>query len=130
MEKDNQSPKMGVSYTSALSKLFRTIRLDNKDVLAVYFFAIFSGIVFLSLPLGIQSIIGFVMAGSVSTSIIVLIVLVLLGVIINGLLQVRQMEHIEKIEQKIYVRYAFEFSHKLLSSLILTKRVNTICRNW
>ncbi|MBP6397793.1 MAG: ABC transporter ATP-binding protein [Saprospiraceae bacterium] len=115
MEKDNQSPKMGVSYTSALSKLFRTIRLDNKDVLAVYFFAIFSGIVFLSLPLGIQSIIGFVMAGSVSTSIIVLIVLVLLGVIINGLLQVRQMEHIEKIEQKIYVRYAFEFSHKLLS---------------
>ena len=42
-------------------------------------------------------------------------VLVLLGVIINGLLQVRQMEHIEKIEQKIYVRYAFEFSHKLLT---------------
>mgnify|MGYP000998620658 FL=1 len=115
MEKEIQTQKIGVSYASALSKLFRTIQLDNRDVLAVYFFAIFSGIVFLSLPLGIQSIIGFVMAGSVSTSIIVLIVLVLLGVIINGLLQVRQMEHIEKIEQKIYVRYAFEFSHKLLT---------------
>lgn len=115
MENELQTSKPTISYASALNKLFRTIRLDNRDVLAVYFFAIFSGIVFLSLPLGIQTIIGFVLAGSVSTSIIVLIILVLLGVIINGVLQVRQMEHIEKIEQKIYVRYAFEFSHKLLS---------------
>ncbi|MFN8320864.1 MAG: ABC transporter ATP-binding protein [Saprospiraceae bacterium] len=115
MENELPPIKSGTTYTAALQKLFRTIRLDRKDVLAVYFFAIFSGLVFLSLPLGIQSIVGFVMAGSVSTSIIVLIVLVLLGVIVNGVLQVRQMEHIEKIEQKIYVRYAFEFSHKLMT---------------
>ncbi len=115
MENTIPANKTGVTYSAALQKLFRTIRLDRSDVFAVYFFAIFSGLVFLSLPLGIQSIVGFVLAGSVSTSIIVLIILVLMGVIINGVLQVRQMEHIEKIEQKIYVRYAFEFSHKLFT---------------
>jgi len=63
--------------------------------------------------LGIQTIISFVMAGSLSTSIIVLIVLVVIAVFIGGLLQVRQMQVIEKIQQKIFVRYSLEFANRL-----------------
>jgi len=63
--------------------------------------------------LGIQTIISFVMAGSISTSIVVLIVLVVTGVFLYGLLQVRQMQIIEKIKQKIFTRYSFEFADRI-----------------
>ena len=89
------------------------LRLDRKDISAIYAFAIMAGVVQLSLPLGIQTIISFVMAGSVSTSIMVLIVLVVFGTFLNGLLQVRQLEIIEKLKQKIFLRYGLEFSDRL-----------------
>ncbi|MFX7705267.1 hypothetical protein ABTJ74_19725, partial [Acinetobacter baumannii] len=84
-------------------KIFALLRLDRKDVYAIYVFAILAGLVQLAMPLGIQTIISFVMAGSMSTSIVILIFLVVLAVFLNGLLQVRQMQVTEKIQQKIYV---------------------------
>ncbi len=97
----------------ALGKILDLLKLDNKDISAIYLYSIFAGILSLSLPLGIQSIISFVMAASISTSIIILIALVLVGTFFNGLLQVRQLELIEKVEQKLFVRYALEFGRRL-----------------
>lgn len=97
----------------ALSKFYTLIKADRKDFYAIYAYSIFSGLLQLSLPLGIQTIIGFVLAGSISTSMIVLIILVVTGVFFTGLLQVKQMQVIEKVEQKIFVRYAFEFTTRL-----------------
>lgn len=101
------------SLNNALRKLYQLLVLDKRDISAIYLFAILSGLVQLSVPIGIQSIIGFVQASDYSTSIVLLIVLVVIGVFINGLLQVRQMQVIEKIEQKIFVRYAFEFTDRI-----------------
>lgn len=98
---------------SAIFKIFRLLALDRQDITAVYIFSIFAGAVALSLPLGIQTIIGYVQAGSLSTSIVILIFLVLLGTFITGLLQVRQLELIEKIEQKLYVRYALDYAQRI-----------------
>ena len=91
-----------VSIGSSLRKFYQILRLDKKDISAIYAFAIMAGVVQLSLPLGIQTIISFVMAGSVSTSIVVLILLVVFGTFLNGLLQVRQLEIIEKLKQKYF----------------------------
>ena len=102
-----------ISIGSFLRKFYQILRLDKKDISAIYTFAIMSGVVQLSLPLGIQTIISFVMAGSVSTSIVVLILLVVFGTFLNGLLQVRQLEIIEKLKQKIFLRYGLEFSDRL-----------------
>lgn len=102
-----------VSISASLKKFYKILRLDNKDISAVYAFAIIAGVVQLSLPLGIQTIISFVMAGSVSTSIIVLILLIVFGTFLNGLLQVRQLEIIEKLKQKLFLRYGLEFSDRL-----------------
>jgi len=102
-----------VSIGSSLRKFYQILRLDKKDISAIYVFAIMAGVVQLSLPLGIQTIISFVMAGSVSTSIVVLILLVVFGTFLNGLLQVRQLEIIEKLKQKIFLRYGLEFSDRL-----------------
>lgn len=96
-----------VSLGSVFRKVYTTLKLDGSDISTIYIFAILGGLVQLSLPIGIQSIINFVQAGSMSTSIIVLIFMVVLGTFINGLLQVRQMQYIEKIQQKIFLRYSF-----------------------
>ncbi len=100
-------------FNNALSTFLRLLKMDKSDLAAVYTFSIFSGLLFLTLPLGIQSIIGFVLAGKLSTSIIVLIFTVLSALFINGLLQIKQLEIIEKIEQKIFVRYALSYTETI-----------------
>ena len=101
------------SLNSAFIKLQQLVTLDKKDLSTVYFFAILGGIISLTLPLGIQTILTFVMAATFSTSIAILILLVLIGVFLNGLVQVRQMQAIERIRQKIFTRYSLEISHKI-----------------
>lgn len=102
-----------ISISKSFSRFYNILRLDKKDVSTVYMLAILAGLLQLSVPLGVQTIIGFVMAGSFSTSIAVLIIMVVLGVLFNGLLQVRQLQVIEKMQQKIFLRYSFEFSDRL-----------------
>jgi ATP-binding cassette, subfamily B, bacterial len=102
-----------VSLAKSLIRLNNILMLDRKDIAVAYMFAILAGLVQLSLPLGIQSIISFVMAGTISTSIVVLIGMVVFGVFINGLLQVRQLQIIEKVKQKLFVRYSLEYSDRL-----------------
>ncbi len=101
------------SLPNALLKLHRLIMADRKDVGSVYFFAIVGGLISLTLPLGIQTIISFVMAATLSTSIVILIVIVIGGVFLNGFVQVRQLQVIERIRQKIFTRYSLEFGHKI-----------------
>jgi len=86
---------------------------DKKDAGSVYFFAIAGGLISLTLPLGIQTIISYVMAARLSTSIVILIAIVIVGVFLNGFLQVRQLQVIERIRQKIFTRYSLEFSYKI-----------------
>ena len=100
-------------FANPVRRILQVIRLEKNEISSVYFYAILSGLIQLSLPLGIQSIISFVLGGAISTSLVVLIVLVVLGVFLNGLLQVNQMRLIEKVQQKIFVRYSFEFAERI-----------------
>lgn len=105
--------KNAVSPMGAARKILELLNLDKKDVSSIYAFAILAGILSLAMPLGIQTIIGFVMAGSLSTSIVILIILVVAAVLIYGLLQIRQLQVTEKIQQKLFVRYSLEFADRL-----------------
>jgi ABC-type bacteriocin/lantibiotic exporter with double-glycine peptidase domain len=105
--------KNAVSPMGAARKILELLSLDKKDVSSIYAFAILAGILSLAMPLGIQTIIGFVMAGSLSTSIVILIILVVAAVLIYGFLQIRQLQVTEKIQQKLFVRYSLEFADRL-----------------
>lgn len=94
-------------------RILELLAYERKDITAIYFYATFSGLVQLSLPLGIQSIISYVMGGSISTSLVLLIILVVGGVAIQGLLQVNQLKIIEKIQQQLFVRYSFLYAYHL-----------------
>lgn len=96
-----------------LQRLLQVLKLERREITSIYFYAILAGLLALTVPLGIQAIINFVLAGALSTSMIVLIVLVVLGVFFTGLLQVGQMKVIEKIQQRIFTRYSFEFAWRI-----------------
>ena len=99
-----------MAQTSPLRRIAQLVREEKSEISSIYFYAILSGLIQLSLPLGIQAIIGFVLGGAMSTSLIILITLVVAGVLVNGMLQMNQMKIIERIQQKIFVRYSFAFT--------------------
>jgi ABC-type bacteriocin/lantibiotic exporter with double-glycine peptidase domain len=102
---------MATNKISVFKKLLDILRYEKEEISAIYFYTIFSGLVQLSLPLGIQAIISFVLGGAISTSLVLLIIMVITGVFVGGLLQVNQMKLIEKIQQQLFVRYSFQYAH-------------------
>ena len=96
-----------------LQRFYNLLQLDKKDVGQIFFYAIFAGLVSLSLPLGIQSIVNFIQSGRVSASWIVLIILVVIGVALVGILSLMQLRLTENLQQKIFVRSSFEFASRL-----------------
>ncbi|HQE33448.1 MAG TPA: ATP-binding cassette domain-containing protein, partial [Flavobacterium alvei] len=96
-----------------LKRFYNLLELDKKDVLQIFFYAIFAGLISLSLPLGIQAIINFIQSGRVSASWIVLIFLVVIGVALAGILSLMQLRITENLQQKIFVRSSFEFASRL-----------------
>ncbi|MGL2963033.1 peptidase domain-containing ABC transporter [Flavobacterium sp. RSB2_4_14] len=93
-------------------RLLNLLALDKKDISQVIFYAIFAGLISLSLPLGIQAIINLIQSGRVSVSWIVLVVVVIIGVALVGLLSIMQLRITENLQQKIFVRSSFEFSYR------------------
>ena len=104
---------MSKKILTAWQRFINLLKLDKKDLKQVFFYAIFAGLVNLSLPLGIQAIINLLQAAQVSTSWIVLVILVTLGVIFVGVLQLMQIRIIENIQQKIFTRASFDFAYRL-----------------
>jgi ABC-type bacteriocin/lantibiotic exporter with double-glycine peptidase domain len=103
---------MDISLSPA-ARIWNLVKQEKKDITAIYFYAILNGLIQLSLPLGVQAIIGFVLGGTLSASLVLLISLIVLGVLLVGLLQIGQMKIIEKIQQKIFVRYSFAFADRI-----------------
>lgn len=100
-------------FGSPMRRVLQVLKLERREISAIYFYAILNGLIQLSLPLGIQSIISFVLGGSISTSLVVLIALVVAGVFFNGMVQVNQMRIIEKVQQKLFVKYSFEYANRI-----------------
>lgn len=100
-------------FANPVRRILQVIKLEKNEISSVYFYAVLNGLIQLSLPLGIQAIISFVLGGAISTSLVIMISLVVLGVFINGLLNINQMRLIEKVQQKIFVRYSFEFAERI-----------------
>jgi ABC-type bacteriocin/lantibiotic exporter with double-glycine peptidase domain len=96
-----------------LKRFLNLLKLDKKDVSQLFFYAMFSGLISLSLPLGIQAIINFIQSGRMSASWIVLIIMVVIGVALVGILSLMQLRISENLQQKIFVRSSFEFAARL-----------------
>lgn len=119
-------------FNKTYHKLLELLKLEKSEISAIYFYAILDGLIQLSLPLGIQAIIGFALGAQMVTSVYVLIILVVTAVLFVGILQINQMKIIEKIQQKIFVRYSFQFAEKIpkldlkeIDKVYLPEKINT-----
>ncbi len=102
-----------MAYTDFSKKLLNYLKKEKNDVFTIYIYAILSGLVNLSIPLGIQAIVSYAFGATMVTSIYILIGFVTLGTWLVGFFQVRVMDILEKLQQKIFVEYAVAFAEKL-----------------
>jgi ATP-binding cassette subfamily B protein len=100
-------------FTLSNAALFNYITKEKKDVWSIYIYAILSGLVQLSIPLGIQAIVSFIMGATMVTSLYILIFFIVLGTFLVGVFRVKVMQINEKIQQKIFVEYSIAFANKI-----------------
>lgn len=98
---------------SPFRRLMRLLGTERKDIGYTLLFAIITGIIGLTLPLGIQAVFNLVSSGMLFSSVYVMIGLVIVGVLVGGLLTVVQLTLVEIIQQRIFVKAAFEFTYRL-----------------
>ncbi len=102
-----------MNHVHPFLRLRKLLSKDRKDIIYLYTYAILNGLVNLSLPLGIQAIIGLVLAGQVSTSWIILTMIVTIGIAVAGILQIVQLSITEILQQRIFAKSAFEFAYRI-----------------
>lgn len=96
-----------------LTRFWNLLKVYRIELRQIYVYAIFAGLVNLSLPVGIQAIINFLQSGELTSTWILLVVIVLIGIALAGILQVFQLRVVENIQQDLFARSAFEFSFRL-----------------
>lgn len=96
-----------------LRRYLSLLALEKKDIYQLFFYALFSGLISLSLPLGIQAIVNFIQSGRLSASWILLVVMVVVGVAFMGYLAIMQLRITETLQQKIFIRSSMAFAYRL-----------------
>lgn len=98
---------------SPAKRLFRLLSVDRADIINIYICAGLNGLISLTIPLGVQAVIGLIMAGSVSASWLLLVGLVVIGVLGTGVLLIMQVTLTEILQQRLFVRSAIEFTYRI-----------------
>ena len=104
---------MAESVFGPMQRLRRLLAVDKREITQVYIYALLNGLVNLSLPLGIQAIINLIQGGEPSTSWVLLVIFVLIGIALTGVFQLMQLRIVENIAQKIFSRASFEFAYRI-----------------
>ncbi|AFK03247.1 ABC transporter related protein [Emticicia oligotrophica DSM 17448] len=107
-EENNSTEKL-----SPFKRLISMLRIERRDILSIYVYAILIGTISLALPLGIQAIIGFVQGGVYFSSIYILIGLVILALVLSGVMQVMQLTIVEFLQERLFIKSAFEYTYRI-----------------
>jgi ABC-type bacteriocin/lantibiotic exporter with double-glycine peptidase domain len=105
--------------------LFKWLFKERTIIYKIYILAILQGLMYISIPLGIQGIVTYIMAGSFSASLILLSCITIIVTAFIGFFQLWQMRINETLHQKIFGDLAAKINSYLenteSSSNILTK---------
>lgn len=113
VESISDEANIEVVKLSPLKRLINMLRIERRDILSIYVYAILIGTISLALPLGIQAIIGFVQGGVYFSSIYILIGLVIVALILSGVMQVMQLTIVEYLQERLFVKSAFEYTYRI-----------------
>ncbi|MFB0945412.1 MAG: ABC transporter ATP-binding protein, partial [Spirosomataceae bacterium] len=96
-----------------VQRLVRMLKVERRDIISIYVYALLIGAMSLMLPLGIQAIVGMVQGGLVFSSIYVLIGLVVVALIISGVMQIMQLTLVEYLQERLFSKAAFDFTFRI-----------------
>jgi len=104
---------VNTKHITPMQRFMRLLASEKQEIIYLYIYAVAAGIISLALPLGIQSIIGFVSSGQIPVSVVVLIGVIILALLIVGGLQVMQLWLVEYLQQRIFAKTAFDFAYRI-----------------
>ncbi|MBX2860679.1 MAG: ABC transporter ATP-binding protein/permease, partial [Vampirovibrio sp.] len=104
-----------MSATSSISmtpvqRLWDIIRQDKRDLIVLIVYTVFSGILSLAVPLGAQALVNTIAAGMFLQPLLVLSLLVFVGLLFAGGIQLLQFLLVEIIQQRIFARVALRLA--------------------
>ena len=98
---------------SPFQRVYRMLRQYRREIRYIVLYAVIGGLINLSLPLGVQAIIGLIAGGSISASWGVLVFGVIVGALMTGLLRIMQLSIMEHLQRKIFTDAALEFAMRI-----------------
>lgn len=110
-----------------ISLVWKWVVKEKKNIQFILIYAIVSGLLSLAIPLGIQALVGTVMAGKLSSSWVIIVIVTTTFVAFTGATKLAQISILDSIQKKLFVRYAWiykesvaqlnnEYSAKVLSA--------------
>jgi len=100
-----------------LAILFRQftqlLKSERIEIGNIYLIAVFSALLSLLLPLGIQSIFNLVLGAKLSISLAIIITLIIIGVFLSGYLQLLQIKYHEAIQQRLFAKSSLFFANSM-----------------
>ncbi|MCC6412632.1 MAG: ATP-binding cassette domain-containing protein [Saprospiraceae bacterium] len=107
---------MALENTSSPTPLRRLLRLlgqYRREIRYVILYAVVVGLINLTLPLGVQAIIGMIAGGAMSASWAVLVLFVCVGAFFAGILRIMQLSLMENLQRRVFVDASMEFAVRI-----------------
>ena len=95
---------------SPVQRLGRLLLSYRREIRFIVLYSVVAGLINLSLPIGIQAIIGLIAGGAMSASWGVLVLFVVAGALLAGILRLMQLSIMEFIQRRIFTDASFEFA--------------------
>lgn len=101
------------STLTPIQRLSRLLGGYRREIRYILLYALVAGLINLSLPLGVQAIIGLIAGGSISASWGVLVLFIIVGALMVGLLRLMQLSVMEYMQRRIFTDSAIEFAARI-----------------
>ncbi|MBI3141219.1 MAG: ATP-binding cassette domain-containing protein [Bacteroidetes bacterium] len=98
---------------SPVRRFVNLLREERKYIYQIYIYAILGGLLSLTLPLGVQSVVSLISGGLFLRPVVLLSAFVIVGVFLTGIMQVMQMTVVETVQQRIFSRTAIDFAFRI-----------------
>lgn len=92
---------------------FEHILFEKKNIQFLYVYAVLGGLLSLSLPLGIQTLINQILAGRVTANWYILITSICICVFLLGVSRIAQLSIIDTMQRKLFVIYSYKFYNSI-----------------
>lgn len=96
-----------------ISLVWNWVIKEKKNIQFILIYAIVSGLLSLAIPLGIQALVGTVMAGKLSSSWVIIVIVTTTFIAFTGATKLAQISILDSIQKKLFVRYAWIYKESI-----------------